>query len=276
MLQSPYMKTDNKKLEQIAKKVRRDIITMIYEAQSGHPAGSLSMTDLLVALYFSGLTNLSPAKRHDPHRDRVVLSNAHTCPALYAVLARKGYFPLSELKTLRKLGSRLQGHSNNHFDIGIETSGGPLGQGISQAIGIALAGQIDKLKYHTWCFLGDGEMDEGQVWEALMFIGKNKLHNLTTIIDRNHIQIDGRTDNVMPLEDLQNKLQSFNLETLIINGHSYSEIKKAYQKSQKSKKPVIIIAQTIAGKGVSFMENDFHWHGQKINAEHFKLAMQEL
>ena len=264
------------KLQKTAIKVRRNIISMIYEAQSGHPAGSLSITDLLVALYFGFSTNLSPQKKHSPSRDRVVLSNAHTCPALYAVLANKKYFQISELKTLRKLNSRLQGHSNNHFDIGIETNGGPLGQGISQAIGMALAGRIDKINYHTWCFLGDGEMDEGQVWEALMFIGNQKINNLTIIIDRNHIQIDGRTDNVMPLKDLQKKLQAFNLRVLTINGHSYSEILSAYKKSKTSKQPVVIIAQTIAGKGVSFMENKFEWHGKQINSEEFKLAMQEL
>ncbi len=287
-----------KQMELLANQIREDIIKMLLAAGSGHSAGPLGMADVFTALYFGGVANLDPKRRHDQSRDRVVLSNAHICPVLYATLARRGYFPLAELKTLRKLGSRLQGHSNSHFDIGIETSGGPLGQGISQAVGMAIASRmgdmsnvtrdtsgkkrrsthhVSRITYHTWCLESDGEFDEGQTWEAYMLAGKMNLRELTTIIDRNNIQIDGFTEDVMPLEDFTNKLKAFNWFVIEVDGHNIRAVLDAmHQAKAQAANPTAIICHTIPGKGVDFMENKFEWHGKPPNRDEARIALHEL
>ncbi|MDD5726719.1 MAG: transketolase, partial [Patescibacteria group bacterium] len=269
-----------KQMELLANQIREDIIKMLLAAGSGHSAGPLGMADVFTALYFGGVANLDPKRRHDQNRDRVVLSNAHICPVLYATLARRGYFPLTELKTLRKLGSRLQGHSNSHFDIGIETSGGPLGQGISQAVGMAIAARADKTRgktFHTWCLESDGEFDEGQTWEAYMLAGKMNLRELTTIIDRNNIQIDGFTEDVMPLEDFTNKLKAFNWFVIEVDGHNIRAVLDAMRQAKaQAANPTAIVCHTIPGKGVDFMENKFEWHGKPPNRDEARVALHEL
>lgn len=267
-----------KQMDKTACLIRQDIIKMLERAGSGHSAGALGMADMLTALYFGGVANLDPKKRQAPDRDRVVLSNAHVCPVLYATLARRGYFPVPELMTLRKLDSRLQGHSNNHDNIGIETSGGPLGQGISLAIGMALAAKMGgkHASYHTWCLQSDGEFDEGQTWEGYLMAGKLKLGGLTTLIDRNGIQLSGRTEEIMPLEDFAKKIRSFNWAIYEVDGHDIKSIVDAMRKAKKEDRPTAIICRTIPGKGVSFMENKFEWHGKPPTHEEAKAALEEL
>jgi transketolase len=253
-----------KELETHARAIRQSIIEMLIEAGSGHTAGSLGMTDVLTLLYFHTL-------KHDPknpswaERDRLVLSNGHICPALYAVMAYAGYFEIEELNTLRKFGSRLQGHPHREFLPSVETSSGPLGSGLSQAVGMALADRIDKGKTsgrYIYCLLGDGELDEGQIWEALMQAGKEKLHNIIGIIDRNGIQIDGYTEDVMPLEPLKEKLESFNWHVIEADGHNFRDMSQAIGEAQSTfEAPSIIIAHTIPGKGVDFTERRPGWHG---------------
>jgi transketolase len=263
-------------LQQLANQIRQDIIKMLLEAGSGHSAGSLGMADVFTALYFNVL-NHRPQEPDWPERDRLVLSNGHICPVLYATLAHAGYFPKSELKTLRKLGTRLQGHPHRLDLPGIETSSGPLGQGISQAIGMALAAKMDQKRYQIYCLMGDGEQDEGQVWEAAMFAAKQKLHNLTVIIDRNNIQIDGHTEDVMPLEPLADKYAAFGWHVLEIDGHNIEEIIDAcHQARAVFEKPVVIIAHTIPGKGVEFMEFKPEWHGQVPDQKQAKDALEDL
>lgn len=264
-------------LEKKAYAIRQDIITALLAAKSGHSAGPLGMADIFTALYFRVL-NITPETRHDPNRDRVVLSNAHICPVLYATLAQRGFAKRDEfLKSLRKLGSPFQGHSNNHFDIGIETSGGPLGQGLSQAVGMALAARMDDAKWRTYCLMSDGELDEGQSWEAIMLAGKERLKNLTAIVDRNNIQIDGFTENIMPLEPLADKWRSFNWHVIEIDGHNIGQFIDAVGEAKAVyEKPTVILAHTIPGKGVSFMENRFEWHGKPPSPEEAKQALLEL
>lgn len=264
-------------LEKKAYAIRQDIITALLAAKSGHSAGPLGMADIFTALYFRVL-NITPETRHDPNRDRVVLSNAHICPVLYATLAQRGFAKRDEfLKSLRKLGSPFQGHSNNHFDIGIETSGGPLGQGLSQAVGMALAARMDDAKWRTYCLMSDGELDEGQSWEAIMLAGKERLRNLTAIVDRNNIQIDGFTENIMPLEPLADKWRSFNWHVIEIDGHNIGQFIDAVGEAKAVyEKPTVILAHTIPGKGVSFMENRFEWHGKPPSPEEAKQALLEL
>lgn len=252
-----------KKLELKANEIRQSIIEMLTEAGSGHTAGPLGMADVFTLLYFGIL-------KHDPHnpaweeRDRVILSNGHICPVLYATLAHAGYFPVEELMTLRKLGSRLQGHPHRGALPGIETSSGPLGSGLSQAIGMALAERMDS-PYSSkffYCLTGDGELDEGQIWEAAMLAGKEKLNNLIVIVDRNGIQIDGYTKDVMPLEPLAEKFESFNFDVQEVDGHSMRAMNDAIGKAQAVySQPSLIIAHTIASKGVDVFERDFRWHG---------------
>ncbi len=287
-----------KKLETTANQIRQDIINMLVKAGSGHSAGPLGMADVFTALYMGGVAKLDPKKKNDPSRDRVVLSNAHICPVLYATLAHAGFIPHKQLKTLRKLGSPLQGHSNNHFNNGIETCGGPLGQGLSQAIGMALASRINRTtndeprktqknrnskyeirnsNYHTWCLMSDGEFDEGQTWEAVMLAGKYDLREVTAIIDRNNIQIDGNTEDVMPLENFADKLKAFNWFVIDVDGHNIREILDAMKKAKAmAANPTAIICHTIPGKGVGFMENKFEWHGLPPNKDEAKSALQEL
>ena len=263
-------------LEQTANTIREDIIAMLLEAGSGHSAGPLGMADVFTALYWEVL-NIDPKNPTMPDRDRVVLSNGHIAPVWYATLANRGFFPREELKTLRKIDSRLQGHPHVGTTPGVENTGGPLGQGLSQAIGMTLAAKMDQKKYQVYALLSDGEHDEGQVWEAVLFAGKNKLANLTAIIDRNNIQIDGYTEEIMPLEPLKAKYEAFNWHVLEVDGHNLKEIVDACSQAKAIvEKPVVIIAHTIPGKGVDFMEYKYEWHGKPPNKEEAQLALKEL
>ena len=263
-------------LERMAKQLRRHVITMIATAGSGHPGGSLSAADIVAALYFKIM-------RHDPNnphwldRDRFVLSKGHAAPVLYAALAECGYFPLEELSTLRKLDSRLQGHTDKTLTPGVEMSAGSLGQGLSFGIGIALAGKLNARDYQTYVLLGDGECDEGQIWEAAMAAAHFKIDNLTAIVDHNEIQLDGWNRDIMNLEPLADKWRAFNWHVLDINGHDISQILQAARKAKKIRqKPTVIIAHTIKGKGVSFMENNVDFHGKAPTPEQAEAALKEL
>ncbi|MEK7565409.1 MAG: transketolase [Patescibacteria group bacterium] len=265
-----------KQLELKANQIRQDLIKMLLEAGSGHSAGPLGMADIFTALYFHILKH-DPKHAEWPGRDRLVLSNGHICPIRYVAMAHSGYFPISELKTLRKLGSRLQGHPHRLSLPGLETTSGPLGSGLSQASGIALAFKMDNLSNRVYCAMSDGEHDAGQTWEAVMFAAKYKLNNLTGIIDRNNIQIDGFTEDIMPLDDLKNKYESFNWHVLEIDGHNMREFVEACAMAETiHEKPTVIIARTIPGKGVDFMENKFEWHGKPPNKEEAEVALREL
>ncbi len=253
-----------KEIEIAANKIRQTIIEMLLAAGSGHTAGPLGMADVFATLYFHALKH-DPKNPEWPDRDRLVLSNGHIAPVLYASMAHTGYFPVEECKTLRKFGSRLQGHPHREWLPGIETSSGPLGSGLSQAVGMALADRIDRGKASNrffYCLMGDGETNEGQVWEAAMLAGKEKLHNLVAIIDRNNIQIDGFTEDVMPLEPLREKWESFGWHVQEIDGHNIEAINNAIQDAKAFfSKPSMIIAHTIPGKGVEFTERRPEWHG---------------
>ena len=265
-----------KYLEELANRIRETIIETLCEAGSGHSAGPLGMADIFTALYFHVL-NHNPKKPNWPDRDRLVLSNGHICPVRYVAMAYAGYFPMEELKTLRKINSRLQGHPHRTALPGVETTSGPLGSGLSQAIGMALAARLDDKKYRIYCVASDGEHDAGNYWEAVMFAGKNKLSNLTAIVDRNNIQIDGFTENIMPLEPLRDKYESFNWHVLEIDGHNILDFVDAVNEAKAIwEKPTVIIAHTIPGKGVSFMERDYKWHGIPPNKEQAKQALAEL
>ncbi len=264
------------KLEETAVILRELVIKMLLHAGSGHSAGSLGMADVFSALYFE-ILNIDPKKPHKSDRDRLVLSSGHICPILYASLAHRGYFHEEELDTLRKINSRLQGHQQYATLPGIENSGGPLGQGLSQAIGMALAGKMDNQTYRTYCIGSDGELNEGQIWEAAMFAGKQKLNNLTWIIDRNNIQIDGYTEDVMPLEPLREKLEAFNWYVIEIDGHNIEEIINACNMAKAvSNRPTAIIAHTIPGKSVKFMEYKFEWHGEPPSKNEAQVALKQL
>lgn len=252
-----------KDLELKADVIRQDILRMLTHAGSGHTAGPLGMADIFTALYFDDLLQYKPKQPDWPKRDRLVLSNGHINPVLYVIMAHAGYFPHSELKTLRKFGTRLQGHPERVRLPGIETTSGPLGSGISQAAGMAYGMQMDGEKLqHVVCIASDGEHQEGNTWEAIMFAGKYRLRNLMVIVDRNNIQIDGYTEDVMPLEPLSMKYQAFNWHVIEINGHDFEEISGAFNQAKAVfEKPTVIIAHTIPGKGVDFMEFDYRWHG---------------
>jgi transketolase len=265
-----------KELKIIANDIRKSIILMLTEALSGHTAGALGMTDIFTFLYFHALKH-NPKEPLWTERDRLVLSNGHICPVLYATMAHSGYFPIEELKTLRKFGSRLQGHPHREFMPFLETSSGPLGEGISQALGMAIADRIDGGDKKIYCLVGDGELDEGQNWESIMLAGKEKLSNLIIIIDRNKIQIDGNTEEVMPLFNLKNKIESFNLIVEEIDGNDLQEINKAIVKAHNNKeKTFVIIANTIPSKGISKWEGDYKWHGKAPNKKEAELAIEEL
>ncbi len=251
------------KLEEKANEIRQSVIEMLVEAGSGHTAGPLDMADIFTLLYFEVLKH-NPKDPFWEDRDRVVLSNGHICPILYATMAHAGYFPVEELLTLRKFGSRLQGHPHREMLPGIETSSGPLGSGLSQAIGMALAERMNNpyTSKYVYCLLGDGELNEGQIWEAMMLGGKERLHNLIAIVDRNGIQIDGYTEDVMPLEPLREKFESFNWDVQEVDGHNIRAVNDAIGKAQAVySQPSIIIAHTIPSKGVDVFERDFRWHG---------------
>lgn len=259
-------------LNAIANSIRQDIIVMLEIAGSGHSAGSLGMADVFTALYFNVL-NHNSKKPNWPKRDRLILSNGHICPVLYATLANAGYFKRDELQTFRQLGSRLQGHPQRESLPGLETTSGPLGSGLSQAVGMALG-----LKEQwIYCLMSDGEQQCGQIWEAAMMAGKYRLSNLTAIIDRNNIQISGSTEDVMPLEPLREKYESFNWQVLEIDGHNIEAIIEACEHAKAiTSQPVLIIANTIPGKGVKFMEYDYHWHGKTPTESQAKIAMHQL
>ena len=267
-----------KELEIKANNIRESIISMLVEAGSGHTAGPLGMADIFTLFYFHIL-------KHDPknpsweERDRLVLSNGHICPVFYATMAHAGYFPLEELKTLRKFGTRLQGHPHREYLPYVETSSGPLGLGLSQAAGMALADRMDgkdKDRF-IYCFMSDGELDEGNSWEGAMLAGKNKLRNLIAIVDRNNIQIDGFTENIMPLEPLADKFRAFNFHVIEVSGHDFRAINEAVAEAQAVyEKPTVIIAHTIPGKGVHEFERDYKWHGKPQNKEEAKIALHEL
>lgn len=263
-------------LEEMANQIRQDCIEMVVNAGSGHVAGPLDMADIFTALYFHILHH-DPKNPDWPERDRLILSNGHICPVRYAAMARAGYFPVEELKTLRKLGSRLQGHPHRTALPGVETTSGPLGSGLSQAVGMAIAAKMDKKKFNIYCLMSDGEQEAGQTWEAAMLAGKLKLDNLTALIDRNNIQIDGMTEDIMPLEPLRAKYEAFNWHVLEINGHNFEEIVNAYETAHAIyEKPVVISAHTIAGKGVDFMEFSYPWHSKTFKPEEVKESLNQL
>lgn len=263
-------------LEKKANEVRKDVIKMLEKAASGHSAGSLGMADIFTALYFS-VMNHNPEDPSWDGRDRLFLSSGHIAPVYYAVLAHAGYFDKRKLSTLRKLGSDLQGHPERVRLPGLESTSGPLGSGLAQAAGYAYAARMDKKRFRTFCICSDGEHQEGNHWEAVMFAGKYQLSNLTVFVDRNNIQIDGYTEEVMPLEPLKDKYEAFNWHVLHINGHNMQEIVDAVGHARAVyEKPTAIICQTVPGKGVSFMENKFQWHGKPPSPEEAKQAQKEL
>lgn len=265
-----------KELDKKAEQARELLIKTLLEAGSGHSAGPLGMADIFTAFYFH-ILNHDPKNPEWEDRDRLILSNGHICPIRYVSMAQAGYFPIDELKTLRKINSRLQGHPHRTVLPGLETTSGPLGEGLSQGIGIALAAQMDKKKYYTYVICGDGELNEGNCWEAIMLAGKLQLNNLVMIVDRNNIQIDGFTEDVMPLEPLRDKFEAFNWHVLEADGHNIEQFVDRVNEAQAIyEKPTVIIAHTIPGKGVEFMEKDFHWHGKPPNKEESKEALHEL
>ncbi|MBD3303978.1 transketolase [Candidatus Woesearchaeota archaeon] len=264
-----------KDLKLMANTIRQDIIRMLARAGSGHSAGPLGMADVFTALYFNVLKH-DPKKPLASNRDRLILSNGHICPVRYAAMARAGYFPVKELSTLRKYRSRLQGHPSRRNFPPLEAATGSLGQGVCIAVGMALAAKLDKKKHFICCITSDGEHDEGSTWEAVNAAGKYKLDNLIFILDRNHIQICGFTKNVWPLEPLKAKYKAFNWNVIVINGHDFRQILDAVKKAKKSKKPIIIIANVIPGKGVSFMENKYEWHGKAPDEKQAEQALSEL
>lgn len=260
----------------LCQKLRRTILEMIYKAGSGHPGGSLSIVELLVALYFL-VMNIDPLDPKNPRRDRFVLSKGHAAPALYAVLSEKGYFPAHHLGNLRKFGSILQGHPDMNKVPGVEISSGSLGMGISFGVGVALAGRLNKLPYRVYVLTGCGEMDEGQNWEAFLSGAKHELNNLIVIIDYNRIQLDGSNDEIMPLGDLAQKIESFNWRVIQCDGHDLDQIFQALGEAASTKgQPSAIIAHTVKGKGVSFMEHQKSWHGRAPSKEEYELAITEL
>ncbi len=260
-----------------ANDIRQSIIRMLLEAKSGHTAGPLGMADIFTAFYFHLLKH-NPKKPDWSERDLVILSNGHICPVLYATMAHAGYFPVEELQTLRKFGSRLQGHPHREFLPYLETSSGPLGSGLSQAVGMALSLRLDKITdRYVYCFLGDGELNEGQNWEAMMLAGKEKLGNLIAIVDRNNIQIDGFTENIMPLEPLYQKWSAFNWHVFEINGHNFEEIISTVEEAKSiQNRPIVIIANTIPGKGVKEFEKKPEWHGKPPSQAEAEMALNEL
>lgn len=263
-------------LEEKANHIRELIIKSLLEAGSGHSAGPMGMADIFASFYFH-ILNHDPKNPDLPDRDRLILSNGHICPVRYAAMALSGYFPTEELMTLRKINSRLQGHPHRKALPGLETTSGPLGEGLSQAIGIALAAKLDKKEYYIYCLTSDGEHQEGNIWEAAMFAGKLKLNNLIQVIDRNNIQIDGFTEKVMPLEPLREKYEAFGWHVLEVDGNNIRAFIEAVGEAQAIyEKPTVIIAHTIPGQGVDFMEKDYRWHGKTPDKEQAREALKEL
>lgn len=267
---------ENKELQKIANEVRKGIVTAVHAAKAGHPGGSLSAADIFTYLYFEEM-NVDPKDPKNPDRDRFVLSKGHTAPGLYSVMAQRGYFPVEELTTLRKLGSRLQGHPSMQYLPGLDMSSGSLGQGISVACGMALSAKLDNKSYRTYTLLGDGEIEEGQVWEAAMFAGFRKLDNLVVIVDNNGLQIDGPIDQVCSPYPIDKKFEAFNFHVINIDAHDFDAIRAAFKEARETKgKPTAIIAHSLKGKGVSFMEGQVAWHGVAPNDEEYAIAMADL
>lgn len=263
-------------LKEISKKIRRNIVEMIYHAKSGHPGGSLSIADILTVLYFEEL-NVDPKNPRDPKRDRLVLSKGHAAPGIYSALMEKGYIDKSLITELRKFGSPLQGHPDLKKLEGIDMSTGSLGQGLSAAQGMAISAKLSNESYRVYAILGDGELQEGQIWEAFMSASHFKLDNLVAIVDSNDLQIDGNVSSVMPVEPLTEKFRAFNWHVINIDGHNYDDIRNAFKEARETKGiPTVIIAKTKKGKGVSFMEDNAGWHGKAPNTEEFEKAMEEL
>ena len=264
-------------LQKIANEVRKSIVTSVHSAKAGHPGGSLSAADILTYLYFEKM-NVDPKDEKNPERDRFVLSKGHSAPLLYSVLAHRGYFPVEDLKTLRHVGSYLQGHPDMKHIPGVDMSTGSLGQGISAAVGMAIAGKLDNKNYKVYTILGDGEIQEGQVWEAAMLAAHRNLDNLVVIVDNNGLQIDGNIADVCSPYPIDKKFEAFNFEVICLeDGNDFEQIKEAFAKaSEVTGKPVAIVAKTVKGKGVSFMENKASWHGVAPNDEQYAIAMEEL
>jgi transketolase len=268
--------TDIEKIKEISKNIRKGIIEAVYSNQSGHPGGSLSIADILAVLYFYEM-NINPQNPKDENRDRLVLSKGHCAPALYSTLANKGFFEIEELKQFRNINSRLQGHPDMKNIPGIDMTTGSLGQGLSVANGMAISGKLDNKDYRVYCILGDGELEEGQIWEAAMSAAKYKLDNLCVIVDNNNLQIDGTIKEVMNSYPIDEKFKRFGFQIINIDGNDIDEIIKAFDVARNIKgKPTCIIAKTIKGKGISFMENQVEWHGKAPNEEQYKQAMEEL
>ena len=269
-------KREKAELKITANKVRQLIIEGVFNAKSGHPGGSLSAADIFTYLYFKEL-NVDPKNPKWADRDRFVLSKGHCCPGLYAALAIKGYFPEKEIKSLRHIGAMLQGHPDMKGTPGVDMSSGSLGQGVSAACGMALAAKMDNASYRVYAMLGDGECEEGQVWESAMFAAHHNLDNLCYIVDYNGLQIDGKVSEVAGIEPLDKKFESFGFEVIKICGHCFNQIEEAFEKAKSVKgKPTVIIAETVKGKGVSYMEDQVGWHGKAPNQEQYELALNEL
>ena len=268
--------TNVEALKKIAIDVRKDIIEAVYSAKSGHPGGALSCADILTVLYFNQM-NIDENKPNDPNRDRLVLSKGHSAPALYSVLAEKGYFDKELLKTFRKIGSDLQGHPDMKKVPGVDMTTGSLGQGLSVAVGMAIASKMNSAGCRIYCIVGDGEIEEGQIWEALTAASKNKLDNLCVILDNNNLQIDGEIEKVGGMNNLTEKFISFGFNVITVDGHNLDNLIDAFTSAKQTKgKPTIIIAKTVKGKGVSFMENQAGWHGKAPNEEEYNRAIEEL
>ena len=266
----------NQELKETAVEIRKGIVTAVHSAASGHPGGSLSAADIFTYLYFVEM-NVDPKNPKDPNRDRFVLSKGHVAPGLYATLAQKGYFPVEELEGLRHIGSMLQGHHDMKHIPGVDMSSGSLGQGLSAAVGMALAGKMKKKDYRVYAVTGDGEIQEGQIWEAAMFAGARKLDNLVVIVDNNNLQIDGAVSDVCSPYPIDKKFEAFNFHVINIDGNDFDEIRAALKEARETKgMPTAIIAKTIKGKGVSFMEDQAGWHGKAPNDEEYRIAMDEL
>jgi len=267
---------NNLELQKTANEVRKGIVTAVHSAKAGHPGGSLSAADIFTFLYFEEM-NIDPKNQKAPDRDRFVLSKGHTAPGLYSALANRGYFPVEDLKTLRKLGSYLQGHPCLQHVPGVDMSSGSLGQGISAAVGMALSAKMDGKDYRTYCLCGDGEIQEGQIWEAAMFAGHRKLDNLVIIVDNNGLQIDGKIEDVCSPYPIDKKFEAFNFHVITIDGHDFDAIRAAFKEARETKgQPTCIITKTVKGKGVSFMENQSSWHGTAPNDEQYAVAMEDL
>ena len=267
---------NNLELEKMANEIRKDIVTAVHSAKSGHPGGSLSSADIFTYLYFEEM-NVDPANPKWEDRDRFVLSKGHVAPGLYSTLAEKGYFPKEDLKPLRHTGSYLQGHPDMKHIPGIDMSSGSLGQGVSVAVGMAAAGKYDKKDYRVYTLTGDGEIQEGQIWEAAMWAGHRKLDNLVVIVDNNNLQIDGSIEDVCSPYPIDKKFEAFNFHVINIDGNDFDQIRAAFKEARETKgMPTAIIAKTVKGKGVSFMENAAGWHGKAPNDEEYEIAMADL